>query len=81
MDYRVLESVGDFCQEARSLSEIAEHLGLGGPGSSFSSWSSTLSTGHSRFASVLCGDHTSFTEGGAYRCHGHTVRPVKEGKK
>ena len=29
VDYRVLESVGDFCQEARSLSEIAEHLGLG----------------------------------------------------
>ena len=29
MDYRVLESVGDFCKEARSLSEIAEHLGLG----------------------------------------------------
>ena len=56
-------------------------VGFGGPGSSFSSWSSTLSTGHSRFASVLCGDHTSFTEGGAYRCHGHTVRPVKEGKK
>ena len=29
VDYRVLESIGDFCQEARSLSEIAEHLGLG----------------------------------------------------
>ena len=57
------------------------NVGFGGPGSSFSSWSSTLSTGHSRFASVLCGDGMSFTEGGAYRCHGHTVRPVKEGKK
>ena len=55
-------------------------VGFGGPGSSFSSWSSTLSIGHSRFASVLCGDGMSFTEGGAYRCHGHTVRPVKEGK-
>ena len=29
VDYRVLERIGDFCQEARSLSEIAEHLGLG----------------------------------------------------
>ena len=26
MDYRVLESIGDFSQEARSLSEIAEVL-------------------------------------------------------
>ena len=25
MDYRVLESIGDFCQEARSLSEIASY--------------------------------------------------------
>ena len=29
MDYLVLESIGDFCQEAHSLAEIAEHLGLG----------------------------------------------------
>ena len=54
-------------------------VGFGGPGSSFSIWSSTLSSGHSRFAWVLCGDNMSFTEGGAYRCHGHAVRPVKEG--
>ena len=55
-------------------------VGFGGPGSSFSIWSSTLSSGHSRFAWVLCGDNMSFTEGGAYRCHGHAVRPVKEGE-
>jgi hypothetical protein len=29
VDFRVLESIGDFCQEERSLLEIAEHLGLG----------------------------------------------------
>ena len=52
-------------------------VGFGGPGSTFSCWSSTLSGGHSRFAWVLCGENTAFTEGGAYRCHGHTVRPVK----
>lgn len=52
-------------------------VGFGGPGSTFSIWSSTLSGGHSRFAWVLCGENYSFTEGGAYRCHGHTVRPVK----
>ena len=29
VDYCVLESIGDFCQEAHSLAEIAEYLGLG----------------------------------------------------
>ena len=29
VDFNVLERIGDFCQEARSLAEIAEHLGLG----------------------------------------------------
>lgn len=28
MDYSILERIGRFCQEARSLSEIAEHLGF-----------------------------------------------------
>ena len=29
MDFHVLESIGAFCQEARSLAEIAKHLGFG----------------------------------------------------
>ena len=29
VDYSILERIGRFCQEARSLSEIAEHLGFG----------------------------------------------------
>ena len=29
VDFYVLERIGDFCQEARSLAEIAEHLGFG----------------------------------------------------
>lgn len=54
-------------------------VGFGGPGSTFSIWSKTLSIGHSRFAPVICGDYMSFNEGSAYRMHGHCVRPVIEG--
>ena len=29
MDFYVLESLADYCREARSLAEIAQHLGFG----------------------------------------------------
>ena len=28
MDFKILKNIADYCVEARSLSEIAEHLGL-----------------------------------------------------